>query len=211
MTGWPWPTAKHPNNLPLGPISHGKGKNQKQEDSQIKTIGKAKSVHISKAKRGIISLPPMDILPRPGKQGLSMSNVVGEEKHWNHRHSHFLLCLNVYFWARHRMGQLSWLCLLSNLLNPKPPWWKGEETLMLCKQCSAIAKTLKCYQYHFNHKCNSRCCEESQLHPSEGSQLHSSQTQHHYAQATLLAHSVQSADCNGAVQMQDSRSLLQKV
>lgn len=50
--------------------------------------------------------------------------------------------------------------------------WETENTLMLCKPCSAAAKTLMCYQYYFTHK------SKSQHHVGsfEGNLLHPNQT-----------------------------------
>lgn len=56
------------------------------------------------------------------------------------------------------LGQISWLCLL---LISRPPFSQltglgaeseKEKALMLCNHCSAMAKTLLCYQPWFSHK-----------------------------------------------------------
>ena len=48
--------------------------------------------------------------------------------------------------------------------------WETEMALMLCKHCSAKARTLMCYQYCFGHKSKTQhhmsCCEEKELHRS---------------------------------------------
>lgn len=59
---------------------------------------------------------------------------------------------------------------LFSLLAAKPAW-ETEEALTLCKQCSAIAETLLCYQHCCGHKSKTQhhmsCSEESELYPSK--------------------------------------------
>lgn len=63
-------------------------------------------------------------------------------------------------------GQLSWLCPL-----PVSLLWDletgKEKALMLCKHCSAIAKTWVCYKYCFNHKSRKdhTGCNDKKFHP----------------------------------------------
>ena len=73
--------------------------------------------------------------------------------------------------------QLSWLCPPSSLLTPRlfagegKAEWEKEKALMLCKHCSAIAKTLMCYQQGFNHKSRRQhhagCREENKLYTGQ--------------------------------------------
>jgi len=54
------------------------------------------------------------------------------------------------------LGQLSWLCPSQPLVHPSLPAVGAErgteKALMLCKQCSASAKTSLCYQHRPDHK-----------------------------------------------------------
>lgn len=70
-------------------------------------------------------------------------------------------------------SQMSWLCALPNS-HPPGMVWEAEKSLMLCKHCSEIVKTLVCY-----HHCSSTNpkqphrshCEENQqpkpAHPAD--------------------------------------------
>lgn len=69
-------------------------------------------------------------------------------------------------------GQLSQLCPL--LTSCAPPAysrvaWEAEKALNLCQHCSAITKTLLCYQdcsTNTKHSLNTSYCEGSYLYPS---------------------------------------------
>lgn len=77
-----------------------------------------------------------------------------------HPNSHILLLSITSYAMRHPFGQLG-----SAVPAPSPPSilptprvltevakWEREKALMLCKDCSSIAKTVICYQHWFGHQ-----------------------------------------------------------
>lgn len=99
------------------------------------------------------------------------------------------LFLSIYSLAQHHMvniplvslGQLFWLWTSRSVAYPQPTHWfvgrgkekegGGRKELTICKHCSATAKTLVWYQYHFSHKCKAKhqteCYEGSWFYPSQ--------------------------------------------
>ena len=128
-------------------------------------IMKKKTAHRSKAET--TSLGQMDVHPLLGKQGLNVMVVWEDKCHYYKCPCILFLSFRFHCWTWHRKvwnvplvswGQLSWLCPIPTLahLQPTGLWgkeWFGQKALMLCRNCSAIAKTLVCYHHCSSHKC----------------------------------------------------------
>lgn len=66
-----------------------------------------------------------------------------------------------------RLSLLSTFCPTPSYLLRMEAKWEKEKALMLCKHCSAIAKTWVCYKYCFNHKSRKdhTGCNDKKFHP----------------------------------------------
>lgn len=90
-----------------------------------------------------------------------------------------LLCMTLYHMDCYLFALFRSAVLGVSSLSPLPTpslltvgaEWEKERTLMVCKHCSAIGKTLVYYQHCFSHKSKRQhragCYEERQLHPSQ--------------------------------------------
>jgi len=134
--------------------------------------GKAKAAHTSKTKQGIHSLLPIS------RQGFSHPQDSRAPSHitvtWEDKHHPVtpnlppFLLLSPALHAKHNViwhgispsvswGQLSRLCSPRNTLCTPSLLTSGAgreaaKTLTLCKHCSALTKTSRCYQHCFQDK-----------------------------------------------------------